>query len=70
MARQTARKGTRRGRLRNRTASKRCKEFEFGNLAARHYWMSRSDGLISVALDARRPLPCFQTIEEEYLCVS
>jgi hypothetical protein len=50
MARQTARKGTRRGRLRNRTASKRCKEFEFGNLAARHYWMSRSDGLISVAL--------------------
>ena len=50
MARQTARKGMRCGRIRNETAGERCAEFEFSKFAERRYWMARSGGLISVAL--------------------
>jgi hypothetical protein len=53
MGRQTARKGTQHGQLRKGTAGKRCKELEFSKLSERQYWMARSGGLISVALDGQ-----------------
>lgn len=63
MARQTVRKGMRRGQLRNKTADERCKEFEFNSFSVRQYWIACSGGLISVALGLEHhPVVTFKDI--------